>query len=156
MKFSPEIRDPLPTVGLSATGHRLSGAPLLTPMSPNTWEQYGHSAPSAPLSKPFVLNHLQEEPQLRPSAPLRKSFVFNKRCKTRAPRKLNESNQLRYRAPAKSFRIISFQKNNVFALDFHQTPSNSQIGVGGFRIRCVQGRRSIMMCELDVQIADSG
>ncbi len=69
--------------------------------------------PSAPLSNLFVLNHLQEELQLRPSAPLRKSFRINKPFKIRAPRKLNEFNHLQNRAPAKSFRIISFQKKYV-------------------------------------------
>ncbi len=90
-------------------------APLLTPMSPNTCEQDSQSAPSAPLSNLFVLKHLQEKVQLRPSAPLRKSFRINKGCKIRAPRKLNEFNQLQNRAPAKSFRMIAFQKNSFFA-----------------------------------------
>ncbi len=102
--------DPVGKDECSHPGGKDESAPLLTPMSPITSDKHGNRAPSAPLSNLFVLNHLQEKRQLRPSAPLRKSFRINKRCKTRAPRKLNEFSQLQNRAPAKSFRIISFQK----------------------------------------------
>ena len=102
-------------------------APHLTPMSPITWKQNGNSAPVAPLINLFFSQSLAGKATIAPLRAPAKSFRINKRCKTRAPRKLNESNQLQNRAPAKSFRIISFQKNNVFALGFHQTPSNSQI-----------------------------